>query len=673
MECKEEKMDEGDGDKNKQSKKGKGARTKLNGEKDKRGAGKKEREEHKKLISEKVVKMSLNQALDEKKLIPIIEILVLSVSQLKVRSTLILNVLLLEACKTNIFPDFTDQTFWNQLLTVGTRQLDKPNALVEIIYNRYFKTFPAPKPIAGDTQIINYAKDELKTVFLNSVAFGLLDKQKYFIHDWLIKNGLETKGNVQPIQCKMNNWTCQTEPLEEASSIIEIHKQYLQKIGDVIWESGIRRKPVEALKYLYFLLCLREKENEECTSGDELKMFCIVPHFKIKRHFISIDTRALVAILKHEKMISKNCEPTNKLVWEGIFSTSKYKKNGAFSGIIETDGISCSIHYEQFKSDEQLQRMKDSNAFTALEKEMKVKKKEKTITQDELNFWQSQKQYWKEIQKCERDVAVKSLKSKCRVIAIDPGRCIIIYAVETINGKEITYVLTRSEYYNKSGMTQRNSRVRGWEEKELKEENLDVAQHSPKTTKLDKLLGYCNAIKHNWVSLWKSKSAKKRARESLRVYRLRLRTVDRFFQTFTATNKEKPVVAYGNAKFSPSGKNEKSVPTSWMHQRCAKHYQTIATDEFRSTQYHSVCHHRLSNVNVRKEYFNKKTDKQKLQIVSLRGLKWCSHCQKFVNRDGNGAKNIGDCLVTRPAIFCRQTPAEKLPPPVWGTGFACRF
>jgi hypothetical protein len=665
--------DEDDDDEDDNEEETTGTRTKLNGEKDKRGLSKQQKKEHKKTINEKVVKLSLNQAIELKLLIPIIDKLVLSISQLKVRSTLMLNALVIEACKTNIFPKFNNLTFWNQLLTIGTRTLKKPNLFVKNIYEKYFTTFPAPKHIEGDTQIINYARDELKTIFLNSIAFSFLDKQKYFIHDWLTKNNLETKDNVYPIQCKMNNWTCKTEPLKEAKSMITTHQKYLKKIGKEIYESVIRRKPIPSLKYLYFLLSLRENENEKCSQDNEQKVFCLVPNYTIRRHFITIDTASLIDILKHEKIIDTKCPRTNSLVWDIAFNTFKFKQNSNFSGMIETDGISCCIHYEQPKSNQQLQRMTELKKFSEFNKLMTKKKKEKKITKEELKNWEKEKLYWKNLNKRERDEEIKNIKNSCRKIGIDPGRSNIIYAVENVNGKEISYVLTRNEYYNKSGMTQRVSRVKNWEQKELKEENLDVAQHSPKTTKIEKLLNYCNAIKDNWISLWKSKTAKKRGRESFRVYRLRLKTVDNFFQSFTATNPEPPIVAYGNAKFSPSGKNEKSVPTSWMHDRCSKHFKTIATDEFRSTQYHNVCHHRLSNVNIKKEYFSKKTDQLELQTISIRGLKWCSHCQKFVNRDANAGINIRYCLITRPKIFCRKTPAENAPTSVWGIGFNQRL
>jgi hypothetical protein len=652
-------------------------RTKLNGEKDNRGKVSKERNEQRKTINEKVVKLSLNKALIEKKLLPVIEELVFNISQLKVRASHILNALILEACETDSFPKFSDQTFWNQLITIGAKRkkkLTSPNLFIENIYNKFFKDYPIPlAPISGDTQVISYAGIELKTVFINSIKFRLLDRQKYFIYKWLVKNNLEPKDNVFPIQCAINGWNCNTEPLVEASDFILQHKELLVDLGETVSETSIGMNLNCALKYMYRLLVEQETENEIANEEERQKLFCLVPYFHIRRHFVSIDTTTLIALLKSLNLVSKNSD--EEIAWDSCFETKKFKNNASFSGMIDTDGISCCIHYHQTKSDKQLQDEAAITYFNTMEKEFKAKKKAKTISKEETECWTKMKKEFKEKIHDEREAQISALKDTCRKIGIDPGRTNIIYAVENIDGKEVSYVLTRNEYYNKSGMTQRNSRTKSWEKKELFEENLDVAKYSPKTSNIEKFLEYSNSIKRNWVALWKSKFSKKRARESLRVYRLRLKTIDKFFQSFMSgkEGEERPVIAFGNAKFSSSGKNEKSVPTCSMHKRCKNHYETVPTDEWCSTQYHHVCHHRLSNVNIRKEYFDKKLKEMKEQTISVRGLKWCSHCQHFVNRDKNAGINIRDCLIERPSIFNRSTPREELPTSVWCIGFNKRI
>lgn len=153
-------------------------------------------------------------------------------------------------------------------------------------------------------------------------------------------------------------------------------------------------------------------------------------------------------------------------------------------------------------------------------------------------------------------------------------------------------------------------------EKEIEQEELIFRRHSLKTTSEEEwrlfLLDYISV----YEELWRVKTIKAWGRERFRVYTLKRKTLDKFFGSMRKRGEEKPVIAYGAAKFNPNSKSELSAPTTFLSKRCAKHYPTIYVDEYNTTK---VCH---------------------------RGLRWCSStkCRTLVNRDLNAALNILRCF-----------------------------
>ena len=130
------------------------------------------------------------------------------------------------------------------------------------------------------------------------------------------------------------------------------------------------------------------------------------------------------------------------------------------------------------------------------------------------------------------------------------------------------------------------------------------------------------------------------------------KVLDRFFQTFQEGQQVKPVIAYGAAKFAPTGRGERAVPTEAMRKRCANHYKVVPVDEYRTTK----CCHRCGSV-VQQVY----GENGKI----LRGLKRCPspQCQHRHNgqmsRDRNAAFNILACYPDltendRPAFLRRE-------------------
>jgi hypothetical protein len=259
--------------------------------------------------------------------------------------------------------------------------------------------------------------------------------------------------------------------------------------------------------------------------------------------------------------------------------------SGEFTNLLETDGTSLCVHY-------------------------KVPKVEKA-------------------KEASRNVKTNAK----RVIAIDPGRSNIVFGVEKTDEGNKTYRLTRNTYYTSSGMKTCNRKTTKWE-KDIEKAEKVFRQQSLKTTNIEIWKLFLKDYSSVYNILWNEKTKKKWSRERFRVYCLKKKTLDTFFQSMNGT--EKPIIAYGAAKFNPSGKNELSAPTTHVSKVCSKFYETHFIDEYNTTKVCSCCDTRLCPV--------------VLKDRECRGLRWCcsTKCRTFLNRDLNAALNILRCFTSAP-------------------------
>ena len=123
-----------------------------------------------------------------------------------------------------------------------------------------------------------------------------------------------------------------------------------------------------------------------------------------------------------------------------------------------------------------------------------------------------------------------------------------------------------------------------------------------------------------------------------------MRVFAKFFNKIQNFDKSKPVkLAYGSAKFNPTGKGEVAVPTSQIFKECKYRFPIVLVDEYLTTKIHYETNSVLQKVQVKGE------------PKCLRGLLWCQPDSKFVSRDKNAALNILRCglLNRRPSALSR--------------------
>jgi len=105
---------------------------------------------------------------------------------------------------------------------------------------------------------------------------------------------------------------------------------------------------------------VREK-NEEWERRKAVlmeKRFNVVPMWKVKSHFVTIDSSVLYGITKEispEFIVSRENFTRENLetYWKNIFNFKRLRvsKQKLFTGMVETDGVAMCVHYRRLKKD----------------------------------------------------------------------------------------------------------------------------------------------------------------------------------------------------------------------------------------------------------------------------------------------------------------------------------
>ncbi len=198
--------------------------------------------------------------------------------------------------------------------------------------------------------------------------------------------------------------------------------------------------PMDYLPKMIYMMRLIEKEGLIINNPLPLRTDIIPKH-------IRIDTTILVHTLltkkygnKSDYLFKGNLKKNEDKIWEFFFRTERQcfiKPNYSFHHMIETDGISASI----------LLIRKDKIGKRIVSRECKTTSNEKYI--DELN-----------------DITYNIIKNK-KIVAIDPGKCDLIYCVNGDNKEANTFRYsqeqrrkeTKIKKYNKLIIKEKESKI----------------------------------------------------------------------------------------------------------------------------------------------------------------------------------------------------------------------
>jgi hypothetical protein len=361
-----------------------------------------------------------------------------------------------------------------------------------------------------------------------------------------------------------------------------------------------------------FVFVARELEVQK---PEKVKLFDIVPICKIKTHFITLDTVGLYGIMRDINYVDKECKEKDFSAlkndhWKAFLKFEKVQgRSKTFTGTIDTDGISVCIHFTRPKN------------------------------------------------QIESATEEHSLEGK-RVLGCDPGRTVILQMVEELpDGTFKSYRLTRSQYYQESGIFQARKRTENWT-KPILQDLEALSKASSKGASLQAFNAYLEAIDKHQEALWSEYTKQKWRDQRMRLYGGKKRAFAKFLNKLESPDRNvETIIAFGSAKFAPGGKGELSVPTTRAFKECSYRFKIRLTCEFRSTRVYYKDHSLLEKVG--------KYNKDNKKLVAVRGLLWSdsSNVNKFVNRDLNASINILMCAILpeRPSIFQRGKSIQRLP------------
>ena len=541
-----------------------------------------ERLQKRKEVEENVIKCCLSSRVKNKDILSLIREIVPKISKIIHRGSLVFNQLLLNCLNEDqTIPDFNDISLFERCFKTGIEKYDTGGyELIQNIFKEHFQDFPLPERFRGDTQLIQYAAKTYQTNFKNMLIQPFESRLKTFLKEFSLRHETGKVSIYVMTDLVIGKKKFEDYELnEKLFGILEVLRIYLGLKDNEVVTKIWKEKNLSGLLNFYHYLII-QNEAWKCKS------FTIAPIASIKNHFITIDSAILRELMINIGLLpAKNTSRKFSLEeiiedWNNLFKIKKC--NGKeFSRLIQTDGVSLCIHYQRPKRISVIPVFPDNPQ---------------------------------------------------RIIGIDPGRVNIQFGVDS-DGKE--YKLTRKQYYQQSGMIKNKKKVEKWnlKNKAVLEE---LSKNSPKT---DNLSNYLEVVSENYDTLWNNQKSLKWSRERMHLWIGKNRTLDRFY----ASMGKNLTVAYGSAKFAPTGPGELAVPTTDAFKRCSKHFKIKLIDEFRTSKMCSCCGEELT--------------KLYLENKEIRGFRRCDSivCQrKLVSRDSNAAKNIRDCYLERPNCLRRN-------------------
>lgn len=538
-------------------------------------------------------------------------------------------------------PDIFDQTFVRQLM-LGTEDAAKPDPAIVAYLQAHpddLERFVGGR-FEGDRNVYSYGaakyitnmKNAFKVTFRQRLLsflkrivqpdLSITNEQRaatlYHIAGWKMPSNLQ-KVDVSDVQLQ---------------AVIFQHRNLL----GLSKKASIDDNWFDRKKNLLNVLRQWVSFNRAYESRG-LPLFTIVPACKIRHHFITIDTSSLFGILKEMGCVSGGFDvfdSIRKEQWYSVLDLDQFKRKAQvqdFSFIIDTDSVSVCTHWHRPKAPSSKPAKKAADGD------------QETIPPLDSDAY--------------------------RVIAIDPGRVIIYYAVEqTKEGRFKTYTLTRRQYYAASGVFAAREHTKRWQES-IQDALEAFSRVSIKGVDVQKHQEYLDTYHGVASPLWTEYTKSRWARQRLRLYGGKKRAFASFFNE-VITGDDRPelnrpvVIAYGAANVGTGGKGELSAPSSRAFKECQARYKCRAVDEFRSSKTFYGTGDVLKLVSVA-EQRNRGLGNIVQRSKPLRGLLWYDSTSdksqsKFIGRDFNAAINIWRCATetTRPLALTRVSGQPKI-------------
>lgn len=613
--------------------------------------------------SEKAVKCGLHGHLAEKSLLDPIRARVRTVSEATNRAGLMLLDIVMRCQDSGVSLPEMDQTFFYRLLTANEVEPTIKESLSDT-----FSSFPAVTRYQGDKQLYASAAAAMKTNFKNSVVFAFEPRQKRYVSAWC-KQAPEARGEPWPIIKAINNWGLEDDLTPDAEDFVRRERTAMGSPESVTgtWLAG--NVDIVLQSYRRWLTFL---ENEGA------KLYSITPVWKIRSHFIKLDTDAMFGLMNAEKLYRGNHEAfklDSVMQFESVFELGKLiSKQWTFSRMVETDGVTLSVHFKRRKTEGEIRDMEENKKLRTQSKLEAANRKETRARSPER--LKAERSEMKDRKKQERvdakarksgDTSKEESKSEEKKqqapelrdgdLSQDPGVSPnITYTVHIVNGKKVRRRFTIGRYNVENGVKRLNRRTALWLESVQQEQSL-LDEISLKTATHAFVRAHIRRYAKVHAMMWNEKTKSKWARGRFDTYIRKPASLDAFFKDIS---RDGPVHRhfYGNGSKNSTMKGCKPVPGTLCLRRAKMAFREAETkmvDEYLTTQ---CCWKCLSRTQPVSSMVNGERKR-------VRGLVFCDSrtCGCFTNRDYQGALNIMACgigprpeqLARTPVVGVRRT------------------
>jgi hypothetical protein len=341
----------------------------------------------------------------------------------------------------------------------------------------------------------------------------------------------------------------------------------------------------------------------------------------IPKH-IKIDTTTLVHLLlrkehgtKHEYLTKGNLKRNEDLIWQFFFRTERqcFRKTGySFHHMILTDGLSCCLLF--------------------LREDM-IGRRIRTSTQHHQETYID-------------DITDYSHMKDKKIVAIDPGKCDLLYCVDNDNKTATQYRYSqdqrrkesKSKHFTKIILELKREKINN---KSIIDYETELSKYNRKSLDIDKYKDYIRQKnKTNQILLpFYSKLIfrKLKLHSYINIKRSEQKMLNRFQQLFGT--KEDVIVCFGDYEQKKHMKFKEPIKGKGMRTLFRRNgYKTYLVDEFRTSCMCSTCGDKMGRCEKFLKRENPRPFRNTTQLVH--GLLRCKTCDGVWNRDCNGATNI---------------------------------
>lgn len=526
-----------------------------------------------------------------------------------------------------VISEIFDQTFIRQMM-LGTSDAQSPIPEVEEFYKRHpdlLNILKSQERHDGDRNIYSAGCRKYLTNLKNHLTVNLHRWMKRWIYSSVIQERLTDvhefsspegrKAVSKALLYDLNGWDLTSDMEENLKKLPSKVKRSLNLQKRILGPKPLERKDANdcMLRYVVFINKFLKKMEPDG------RQYNLAPVGGIRCHYMTIDTHVLGGITK-ELGITEKQEIVREM-WDSLFKLKRLEgKSCTFTGTVDTDGCAICVHFKRPK------RISDT-----------------VVAVSERGY--------------------SPVEDTC-MVGVDPGRKDILHAaVEISPGVFKSVTLTRNQYYREAGILKHQEKTELWQgDKDVRAALEAMSLVTTKGNSLEKFQEYMDVWKEKFPTLWSEYTKSRWSEGRFRLYGGKKRVFSNYCNKLQSvvqeeTKKSRVVVAYGSARFAPTGKGEVAVPTSRAFKECRTRFETHVVPDFRTSM---VDHETLTVLQL---VGSQKTGKE------IRGLRWCcstihENRKRMISRDQNAAINIRNILMwgsqRLPEIFKRgEHPLEK--------------